>query len=78
MESKALLDLIDQLDGNLEGLEEALSPVLEDSLSATTKRLPILDRAKLNITVVYAIESLLFCTSSSRSICASANLRQHT
>lgn len=64
MESKALLGLIDQLDGNLDGLEEALSPILEDSLSATTKRLPILDRAKLNITVVYAIESLLFCTSN--------------
>ncbi|KAK5096699.1 hypothetical protein LTR70_002931 [Exophiala xenobiotica] len=60
MESKALLALVDQLDGNLDGLEEALDPLLQDSLSATTKRLPILDRAKLNITVVYAVESLLF------------------
>lgn len=61
MESKQLLDLIDQLDDNLENLEEALKPILEDSLGAATKKLPILDRAKLNITVVYAIESLLFC-----------------
>jgi len=62
MESRALLGLVDQLDGNLEELEEALGPMLDDSLNATTKKLPILDRAKLNITVVYAIESLLFCT----------------
>lgn len=61
MESKALLELIDQLDGNLENLEDALDPLLADSLAASTKKLPILDRAKLNITVVYAIESLLFC-----------------
>jgi len=61
MESKQLLELIDQLDDNLENLEEALKPILDDSLGAATKKLPILDRAKLNITVVYAIESLLFC-----------------
>lgn len=61
MESNALLELIDQLDGHIESLEDVLSPLLEDSLSATTKKLPLLDRAKLNITVVYAIESLLFC-----------------
>lgn len=61
MESKQLLELIDQLDDNLENLEEALNPILQDSLGAATKKLPILDRAKLNITVVYAIESLLFC-----------------
>lgn len=61
MESRALLDLVDHLDGHLDGLEEALDPLLQDSLSATTKKLPILDRAKLNITVVYAVESLLFC-----------------
>jgi len=68
MESEALLDLVDQLDGNLDGLEEALDPLLQDSLSATTKKLPILDRAKLNVTVVYAVESLLFCASTPCSV----------
>lgn len=61
MESAALLGLVDQLDGNLNQLEEALGPILEESLNATSKKLPLLDRAKLNITVVYAIESLIFC-----------------
>lgn len=61
MESAALLGLVDQLDGNLGQLEEALGPILEESLGATSKKLPLLDRAKLNITVVYAIESLIFC-----------------
>ncbi|KAJ9654113.1 hypothetical protein H2198_006793 [Neophaeococcomyces mojaviensis] len=60
MESLQLLDLVDQLDDNLGDLEEVLKPILEDSLGAASKKLPILDRAKLNITVVYAIESLLF------------------
>jgi len=45
MESKQLLELIDQLDDNLENLEEALKPILDDSLGAATKKLPILDRA---------------------------------
>ena len=61
MESNAVLDHIDQLDGNVEALEELLLPLIEDSVNAATKKLPILDRAKLNTTVVYAIESLLFC-----------------
>lgn len=63
MESAALIGLVDQLGGNLGQLEEALGPILEESLNATSKKLPLLDRAKLNITVVYAIESLLFCQS---------------
>lgn len=63
MDSKQLIDQIDQLDDNLESLEEVLQPILEDSLSNASKKLPILDRAKLNITAVYAIESLLFCKS---------------
>lgn len=61
MESNAVLDLIDQLEGNVEALEELLLPLIEDSVNAATKKLPIFDRAKLNTTVVYAIETLLFC-----------------
>ena len=60
MEGAALLKAIDSLDGELDNLEDVLKPILDDSLQGTTRKLPILDRAKLNVTVVYAIESLLF------------------
>lgn len=55
-----MLEKIEDLDDNLFALQEALEPLLNSSLHAASRKLPLLDRAKLNVTVVYAIESLLF------------------
>ncbi|KAK5105948.1 hypothetical protein LTS08_000063 [Lithohypha guttulata] len=60
MDSVTLLESLDNVDADLESLEAVLKPILDDSLHSATRKLPILDRAKLNVTVVYAIESLLF------------------
>lgn len=51
---------LDKLDGNVDGLEAALKPILSN-LNETASTLPLLDRAKLYITVAYAIESTLHC-----------------
>jgi len=51
---------LDNLDTDIEKLEEALTPLLED-LGDTASKLPLLDRAKLYTLSAYAIESLLFC-----------------
>ncbi|KAK3330929.1 Sas10/Utp3/C1D family-domain-containing protein [Apodospora peruviana] len=50
---------LDQLDMDLDQLEEALKPLLGD-IGDISSRLPLLDKAKLNVLVSYAIESLLF------------------
>ncbi|KIW25134.1 uncharacterized protein PV07_10798 [Cladophialophora immunda] len=60
MDTKAVVQLVDELQENLEDLEDNLEPVLSGALSATTKKLPLLDRAKLNVLLVYSIESLIF------------------
>ena len=66
METSTLLSLVDNLDDTIDDLEESLEPLLAaTALSATTKKLPVLDKAKLYVLVVYAVESLLFCTFSS-------------
>ncbi len=46
---------------NIDDLEENLEPLLSAALTATTKKLPLLDKAKLYVLIVYSIESLLFC-----------------
>ncbi|KIV88193.1 hypothetical protein PV10_09112 [Exophiala mesophila] len=60
MDTKSVLALVDQLEEALEDLEDNLEPLLVDSLTSTTQKLPLLDRAKLNVLLVYAIESLIF------------------
>ena len=67
MNSADVLSLIEDLEDGIEELEEDLEPILNDSLSTTTKKLPLLEKAKLYTLIVYAIESLLFCKSSSHS-----------
>jgi exosome complex protein LRP1 len=64
MNSTEVLALIEQLDDGLDDLEDDLEPLLNDSLPATTKKLPVLDKSKLYVLIVYAIESLLFCMFS--------------
>lgn len=59
--------LVDQLEDNIDDLEESLQPILSQALSESTKKLPLLDKAKLHIVIVYAIESLLFCALFTRT-----------
>jgi exosome complex protein LRP1 len=61
MDATNLSKLVGQLDDNIDDLEEALEPLIETALSDRASRLPVLDRAKLYVLVVYAIESILFC-----------------
>jgi exosome complex protein LRP1 len=56
-----VLALVDQLDDEIDDLEEALAPVLDNKLADTASRLPVLDKAKLYILTTYAVESILFC-----------------
>jgi exosome complex protein LRP1 len=61
MDTKSVIAAVDELEDNLDDLEESLQPLLENALSATTRKLPLLERAKLNVLLVYAVESLIFC-----------------
>ena len=63
MESEDLLPLVDDLEGHIEDLEDNLKPLLTSVLSVTTTKLPVLDKAKLYVLVVFSIESLLFCNA---------------
>jgi exosome complex protein LRP1 len=64
-DSSKVLSLLETLDDEVDDLEEALSPLLKAALSETSTKLPLLDKAKLYVLVTYAIESMLFCESSS-------------
>jgi exosome complex protein LRP1 len=68
MEVTELISLLEDLEDNIDDLEESLEPLLAAALSATTKKLPLLDRAKLYTLLVYSIESLIFCTAFLTSI----------
>ena len=64
MDSINLIPMVESLDDNIDDLDEALAPLLNASLSDTTRKLPVLDKAQLYVLVVYAIESILFCKTS--------------
>lgn len=51
---------LDQLEEQLKAAEEALAPLLGD-IDDISSKLPLLDKAKLNVLVAYTLESLLFC-----------------
>lgn len=59
-DSTAIEALLDTLSQNIDGVEAALQPVLTKPLSATSGKLPLLDKAKLYVHTSYAIESLIF------------------
>lgn len=63
MESTEIVSLLEQLDDEIDDLEDSLAPILKSALSATSSKLPLLDKAKLYVLVTYAIESMLFCMS---------------
>ncbi|KAM0718123.1 hypothetical protein Q7P37_006455 [Cladosporium fusiforme] len=60
MDSSDVKDLVDDMSGSIDDLESALAPLLNASLSASTSKLPLLDKAKLYILATYAIDSVLF------------------
>ncbi|KAK5679338.1 hypothetical protein LTS10_008153 [Elasticomyces elasticus] len=60
METSDVLSLVEDMSGNIDDLEEALAPILKTALSASTSKLPLLDKAKLYVLATYAIESILF------------------
>ncbi|OJJ34208.1 hypothetical protein ASPWEDRAFT_42143 [Aspergillus wentii DTO 134E9] len=68
MDPVDLMPLLEQLDDNVDDLEEALQPILERQVSETSKKLPVLDKAKLHVLVTYALESLIFCTCTSEYV----------
>jgi hypothetical protein len=72
MESTEVISLLEQLDDDIDELEDSLAPVLETALSATSSKLPLLDKAKLYVLVTYAIESMLFCASPSTLLSCSS------
>lgn len=61
MDTTNLQLLVEHLEDNIDELEDNLEPLLSIALTATTKKLPLLDKAKLYVLIVYSIESLLFC-----------------
>lgn len=66
MDSTDLLPLLEQLDDNVDDLEEVLEPFLTSSLEKASKKLPVMDKAKLHVLITYTLESLIFCMSSNR------------
>ncbi|EAW09230.1 putative exosome-associated protein [Aspergillus clavatus NRRL 1] len=60
MDAVDLIPLLEQLDDNVDDLEEALKPILSNSVLETSKKLPVLDKAKFHVLVTYTLESLIF------------------
>ncbi|KAB8236809.1 Sas10/Utp3/C1D family-domain-containing protein [Aspergillus alliaceus] len=60
MDATDLLPLLEQLDDHIDDLDEALCPVLNSAVAATSKKLPVLDKAKFHVLITYALESLIF------------------
>ncbi|KAJ0422122.1 Sas10/Utp3/C1D family-domain-containing protein [Aspergillus carlsbadensis] len=60
METADLVPLLEQLDDNVDQLEEVLAPILRSTVVETSKKLPVLDKAKFHVMITYALESLIF------------------
>ncbi|KAL7620968.1 hypothetical protein AAE478_008279 [Parahypoxylon ruwenzoriense] len=59
MDPASILPQLERLDDELDNLEEALQPIL-NNVSDVASKLPLLDKAKLYVLVTYSIESMLF------------------
>ncbi|PTU21926.1 hypothetical protein P175DRAFT_0492539 [Aspergillus ochraceoroseus IBT 24754] len=60
MDTTDIITLLEQLDDNVDDLEEILNPILDSTVVETSKKLPVLDKAKFHVLVTYTLESLLF------------------
>ncbi|KAL4997622.1 Sas10/Utp3/C1D family-domain-containing protein [Aspergillus recurvatus] len=60
MEPADLIPLLERLDDDVDDLEEALAPILQSTIVETSKKLPVLDKAKFHVMTAYALESLIF------------------
>lgn len=60
MDTVDLVTLLEALDDDIDGLEEALGPVTKGALTDTASRLPLLDKAQLYVLITYAIETILY------------------
>lgn len=60
MTTAEVRDLVEELVESIDGLEEALAPLLKASLASISSRIPLLDKAKFYTLATYAIESILF------------------
>ena len=60
MDVTNIVPLLDRLDGDIDGLEEVLQPLL-DGLPDMSSKLPLLDKAKLYVLMAYSLESMIFC-----------------
>lgn len=60
MDTAELIPMLEDLKDNIDELEEALAPLLNTNLNDITTKLPLLDRAKLDVLVTYGIESIIF------------------
>ncbi|KXJ93772.1 Sas10/Utp3/C1D family-domain-containing protein [Microdochium bolleyi] len=54
-----ILPQLEQLDGEIDDLEDALEPLMS-SIADVASKLPLLDKAKLYVLATYSIESMLF------------------
>lgn len=61
MDVADLLPAVERLEDNIDDLEEVLEPLFKRSLEDTSKKLPLLERAKLHALLTYTLESLIFC-----------------
>jgi hypothetical protein len=61
MDTAGVRDALKQMSGHLSDLDQTLQPLLTTALSDTIKKLPLLDRAKLYVTICSIIETLLYC-----------------
>ncbi|KAK8103962.1 uncharacterized protein PG998_010995 [Apiospora kogelbergensis] len=59
MDVTNILPQLERLDGDIDGLEEALQPILK-GVSDLSSKLPLLEKAKLYVLATYALESMLF------------------
>ncbi|KAL2786559.1 Sas10/Utp3/C1D family-domain-containing protein [Aspergillus keveii] len=60
METADLVPLLERLDDNVDELEEVLAPILRSTVVETSKKLPVMDKAKFHVMITYALESLIF------------------